>query len=189
MLTSLFLKMLNKGASSPKNMPREIVESLQIREGYSIADVGSGGGYFTLEFAKKVGRTGKVYAIDTQLKNLDFIRHRSEREGLDNIVFVLAKGDEVNLPEACLDLVFVRNTFHHLPEPVKYFHNLKRFLKPSGKVAIVEHKPRGGFGFVAMLKHYTPVAVILQEMEDAGYFLLQSFDFLPAQTFNLFGVK
>ena len=189
MFTQLFLKILNKEASSSKNKPKEIIDTLQIREGHAIADIGSGGGYFTLEFAKKVGRRGKVYAVETRSKSLNFIKHQSEREGLDNIGLMLATEDKMNLPEACLDLVFARNVFHHLPEPAKYFSNLKRFLKPDGKVAIIEHKPKGGFSFVAMFRHYTPAAVVLREMEDAGYFLVQSFDFLPAQTFNLFGVN
>jgi arsenite methyltransferase len=189
MFTTLFLKMLNREASSPKNRPKEIVESLQIQEGYEIADIGSGGGYFTLEFARKVGKRGKVYAVDTQLKNLDFIRRQSEQKGLNNIAFILVTGNGMNLPEAGLNLVFVRNAFHHLPEPAKYFSNLKKFLKPNGKVAVIEHKPKGGFSFVAMFKHYTPVTAILHEMEDAGFFLTQSFEFLSGQTFNLFGVK
>ena len=190
MFTSFFLRMLNREASSPKNSPQRIIESLRMQEGQTIADIGSGGGYFTLEFARKVGKTGKVYAIDTQLKYLDFIKSQSEREGLDNIIFVLATGgDEMNLPEAGLDLVFARNVFHHLHESAKYFHNFKRFSKPAGKIAIIEHKPKSGFSFVSMFKHYTPSEVILQEMEKAGYFLTASFDFLPAQTFSLFEVK
>lgn len=189
MFTSLFLKILNKEASSPKNRDREIIESLQIREGYAIADIGSGGGYFTLEFAKIVGRAGRVYAVDNQPKNLDFIRQRAEREGLENILFILPTGDDMKLPEVGLDLVFARNVFHHLPEPAKYFQNLKRFLKPSGKVAIIDHKSKGGFSFVAIFKHHTPVEVILREMENAGYFFVQSFGFLREQTFNLFGMK
>jgi arsenite methyltransferase len=189
MFTSLLLKILNKEASSPKNRPGEILENLQIRGGYAIADIGSGGGYFALEFAKKAGKTGRVYAVDNQSRNLDFIRRRSERERLNNISFILAAGDEMSLPEAGLDLVFVRNTFHHLPERTKYFQNLRRFLKPNGKVAIIEHKPKAGFSFVAMLKHYTPVETILREMENAGYFMAQSFDFLPEQTFLMFGTE
>jgi ubiquinone/menaquinone biosynthesis C-methylase UbiE len=189
MFASLFLKMLNREASSPKNRPKEIIGSLQIQEGYEIADVGSGGGYFTLEFSRKVGKRGKVYAVDNQVKNLDFIRRQSEQKELDNIVFILVTGNGINLPEAGLDLVFVRNAFHHLPEPTKYFSNLKKFLKPNGKVAVIEHRPKTGFSFVAMFKHYTPVTVILREMENAGFFLVQSFDLLSEQTFNLFGVK
>lgn len=189
MFTSLYLRMLNKEASSPKNRPREILENLGIREGFAIADIGSGGGYFTLEFAKIVGRTGQVYAVDSQRKNLDFIRRRSEREGLDNIAFVLSTAEAIDLPESGLDLIFVRNVFHHLPEPGRYFHNLRRFLRPSGRLALIEHKPTGGLSFVAMFRHYTPVEVIMREIENAGYLLAQSFDFLPDQTFNLFGIE
>jgi ubiquinone/menaquinone biosynthesis C-methylase UbiE len=189
MFASLFLKMLNREASSPKSRPEEIIESLKIQEGYEIADIGSGGGYFTLEFARKVGKRGKVYAVDTQAKNLDFIRRQFEQKGLDNIILIWVTGNEIHLPEAGLDLVFVRNAFHHLPEPTNYFSNLKKFLKPNGKVAVIEHRPKSGFSFVAMFKHYTPVTVILREMEDAGFLLVQSFDFLSEQTFNLFGVK
>jgi ubiquinone/menaquinone biosynthesis C-methylase UbiE len=189
MFSSLFLRMLNKEASSHRNRPGEIIESLQIREGYAIADIGSGGGYFTLEFARKVGIKGRVYAADTQPKYLAFIRRWAEQEGLKNIAYVMVREHDISLPEAGLDLAFVRNAFHHLPDPAKYFHSLKRFLNPNGKVAVIEHKPKAGFSFVAMFKHYTSSETILQAMEDAGYFLAQSFSFLPGQTFSLFWIK
>lgn len=188
MFTSLFLKILNKEASSPKSKPDEIIASLNIREGHSIADIGSGGGYFTLAFARKVGKPGKVYAVDVKPKYLDFIRHRAALEGLDNVSYILGAGGELTLPKTGLDLVFARNVFHHLHEPMNYFQTCKKYLKPDGKVAIIEHKPRRGFGFVALFKHHTSAETIVREMEKAGYSLLESFDFLPDQTFNLFGV-
>jgi len=189
MLTSFFLKMLNREAASPKHKSERIIESLQIHEGHTIADIGAGGGYFTLKFARKVGKTGKVYGVDTQSKYLEFIRRQAEREGMDNIIFVLATEDKMDLPEAAFDLIFARNVFHHLTEPDKYFHHLKRFLKPSGKVAIIDHRPKSGFSFVSLFRHHTPKEVILQVMENAGYFLVESFNFLSEQTFNLFSVK
>ncbi|RLB36821.1 MAG: methyltransferase type 11 [Deltaproteobacteria bacterium] len=189
MLTSFFLKLLNREAASPKKESERIIECLGIKEGYRIADIGSGGGYFTLKFARKVGETGRVYAVDTKSKYLDFIRRQAERERLDNIAFVLSTGDSIDLPNATLDLVFARNVFHHLTEPGTYFRNLRGLLKPSGKVAIIDHKPKGGFSFVSLFRHYTPEEFILQVMENAGYSLVESFDFLSEQTFNLFGVK
>jgi len=189
MFTSFFLWMLNKEAALPKHKSENIIESLQIREGCTIADIGSGGGYFTLRFAGRVGKTGKVYAIDTQSKYLDFIRRQAEREAVDNIAFVLATEKRITLPEVSLDLIFARNVFHHLAEPGPYFRNLKRFLKPGGKVAIIDHKPKGGFSFVSLFRHHTPENLILQEMENAGYFPAESFDFLSEQTFNIFTVK
>jgi len=189
MFAWLFLRLLNWEASAPENSPERVIKSLAVQEGQTIADIGAGGGYFTLEFAGQVGNTGKVYAVDIKLRYLDFIKRQSKKRGLDNIVFVLATGDEMKLPEAGLDLVFARNVFHHLHESAKYFQNLKRFLKPTGKVAIIEQKPKGRFSFVGMFKHYTSFDVILREMEKVGYFLDGSFDFLPQQTFTLFKAK
>src|SRR5512139_1938165 len=153
MFTSLFLKMLNREASSARSKHEEILERLHIQAGQSIADIGSGGGYFTLAFAQKAGKYGRVYAVDIKKKYLDFIRHSSEQAGLDNITFVLARESEINLPEADLDLIFARNVFHHLLEPANYFSNLKKYLKPGGIVAIIEHKKKG-FGFVALFGHH-----------------------------------
>lgn len=121
MFNSLLLKMLNREASSPGNKPVKVIETLGIGEGNTIADLGSGGGYFTLSFARVAGRSGRVYALDKQPKNLDFIKRRADREGLHNIAFVLVKDDRMELPESGLDLVFTRNVFHHLPEPPPNF--------------------------------------------------------------------
>ncbi|MDT8272456.1 MAG: class I SAM-dependent methyltransferase [Desulfomonilia bacterium] len=189
MVTTFFLKMLNREAASPRQKSEKILESLQIQEGYAVADVGSGGGYFTLRFARSVGKTGNVYALDTQSKYLDFIRHQAEREGAENITFVLVSEDEVALPEVSLDLIFARNMFHHLSEPGHHFSRLKRFLKPGGKVAIIDHRPKGGLSFVSLFRHHTPEKFIVQEMEKAGYYLVESFDFLPDQTFTIFSVR
>ncbi len=180
--------MLNREASSARSKPEEILEQLHIREGQAIADIGSGGGYFTLAFARKTGKTGRVYAVDVKKKYLDFIRRQAVKEGLGNITFVLAGEGGTDLPEAGPDLVFARNVFHHLPEPANYFAKLKKYLKPGGRVAIIEHKKKG-FGFIALFGHHTPREAIVREMEKAGYSRVESFDFLPDQTFTLFAVK
>jgi arsenite methyltransferase len=185
MFTSLFLNILNKEASSARSKPDEIIASLGIGEGDVIADIGSGGGYFTIALAGKVGKTGRVYAVDVKPKYLEFIRRKAAREGLDNVSFVLGTSG-LDLPEAGLDLVFARNVFHHLPDPSDYFRTMIRFLKPGAKVAIIDHKPKRGFGFVSLFKHHTPGETIVQEMERAGYSLIGSVDFLPDQSFNLF---
>jgi arsenite methyltransferase len=185
MFTSLFLKMLNREASSRRSRPEEILEQLHVREGQAIADIGSGGGYFTLAFAARTGRTGRVYAVDVKKKYLDFIRRQADEAGLGNITFVLAGEGRLGLPEAGLDLIFARNVFHHLPAPASYFADLKKHMKRGGKVAIIEHKKKG-FGFVSLFGHHTSRETILRDMETAGFSKAKSFDFLPDQTFTLF---
>jgi arsenite methyltransferase len=189
MLTSLFLNVLNKEASSARSKPNEIVASLGIGEGDVIADIGSGGGYFTIAFAGKVGKSGRVYAVDIKPKYLEFVRRKAAREGLDNVTCVLGAGGGIPLPEAGLDLLFARNVFHHLSDPSDYFRTMMKYLKPGAKVAVIDHKPKRGFGFVPLFKHHTTGEIVVQEMEQAGYSLTGSFDFLPDQTFNLFSRK
>jgi arsenite methyltransferase len=189
MFTSLFLRLLNKEASLPKSKADEIIRNLPIHEGSAIADIGSGGGYFTLLFAGKVGKSGMVYAVDVKPKYLDFIRRSAGPQGINNIRYVLSSGEELELPQAGLDLIFARNVFHHLSEAGSYFRELTKYLKPNGRVAIIEYKPKISCGFVALFKHHTSRTTIVENMEKAGYVVVNSFDFLPEQSFILLGLK
>ena len=67
------VKMLNKEASSPKNKSTDIIKNLNIQKNDVVADIGSGGGYFTFEFSNEVGKNGKIYTIDTNQKSLEYI--------------------------------------------------------------------------------------------------------------------
>jgi arsenite methyltransferase len=188
MFESFFLRMLNREAASARSRPDEILARLHVANGQHIADIGSGGGFFALCFARAAGTTGRVYAIDVKEKYLDFIGRQAETEGLDNLRFVLAGTEEERLPSAGLDLLFARNVFHHLEQPARTFGELKKYLKPDGKVVIIEHK-RKGCGFVALFGHHTSSETIVREMEKAGYTQEASPDFLPEQTFTVFAMK
>nr|MDO8046318.1 methyltransferase domain-containing protein [Candidatus Baldrarchaeota archaeon] len=131
-------KMFNKKASDPKNKPDQIIEAIVLRPGQSIADIGLGGGYFSLRFAKIVGEERRVYAVDTKPEFLEYVKNSAKEKGLNNIP-TLVSGDKLNLSEKSLDLIFMRNVTH-IPNRVEYFKNLKRFLKPGGRIAIIEYK-------------------------------------------------
>jgi len=180
--------MFNKKASNPKNRPDQIIETLALKAGQSIADIGAGGGYFALRFAEIIGENGKVYAVDTNPGFLKFIEKSAEEEGLNNVVIVQIK-DKLDLPENSLDFIFMRNVTHHISNRSEYFKNLKRFLKPDGKVVIVEYKKGKLFTFRGLFKHYVLQETIIKEMEEAGYKLEKEFDFLPEQHFTIYSVK
>ncbi len=111
MLTNLFLKMLNREASSPKRGAVRIIESLRLYEGEKIADIGSGGGFFTLAFSKRVGKRGVVYTVDTKLEYLEFVKRQAEKTGVDNVITVLVENDDVPLPEGGFRLDFRKGCF------------------------------------------------------------------------------
>ena len=182
-------KMFNKKASDPKNKPDQIIEAIALRSGQSIADIGSGGGYFSLRFAEIVGEEGRVYAVDTKPEFLEYVKSSAKEKGLDNVIPTLVSGDELDLPEKSLDLIFMRNVTHHIPNRVEYFKSLKRFLKPDGRIAIIEYKKGKIFTFRGLFGHYVPKETIVQEMKEAGYLLENDFNFLPEQHFAIYAVK
>jgi ubiquinone/menaquinone biosynthesis C-methylase UbiE len=178
--------MLNKRAPSPNSNPDGIIKILSLKQGQDIADTGSGGGYFSFKFANIVGKDSKVFAVDT---NPEFLRHieRSAKErGASNITTVLAKEDGFALAEHSLDLIFLRNVTHHLPNRVSYFGRLRSLLKPGGRIAIFEYKPGGGFNFRRLFGHFVPKEELVKEINEAGFGQYQNFDMLPEQSFLIF---
>ena len=179
-------KMFNRKASNPKNKPDQIIEAIALKPGQSIAEIGVGGGYFSLRFAEMVGKKGNIYAVDTNRGFLEFVKNSAKEKGLDNVITTFAKEDKLVLPEKSLDFIFMRNVTHHIPNRVKYFINLKDFLKPDGKVIIIEYKKGKFFTFRGIFGHYVPKKIIIREMEEAGYLLEREFDFLPEQHFTIY---
>jgi arsenite methyltransferase len=179
-----FLEMLNRNAGSKQSKSEEILDRLNLRKGDSVADIGAGGGYFTMEFARRVGPSGKVYAVDVRLKYLDYIRNRAVKAGLGNVVPVLVRRDDFLLPENGIDLFFLRNVYHHIEKPVAYFQNLRPFLRKNGRVAVVDY--RKGKSWIGLLGHSVNEQQLVQNMKMAGYLSVESHDFLPAQSFTVF---
>lgn len=181
--------LFNREAAGSGSMADRVVDSLNLGEGDIVADLGSGGGYFTVKFAAKVGPRGRVYAVDVNRDMLKRVEELAREKGLLNVETVAAVEDGSNLKPGSVDLVFVRNVYHHLPEQGKYFANLRAVLKPGGRVAIVEFQQDKGFTFSGLFGHQTPEAEVTALMEKAGYARKERFDFLPRQSFNIFTVK
>jgi arsenite methyltransferase len=161
-----------------------VIQSLRIRPGDRVADIGSGGGYFVFALAKAVGPDGKVYAVDVDPTMNDLVAERAKKERTGNVEVILAKPDDPILPLAGVDLIFTSNTYHHIDNRVGYLTNLRKYLRPNGRIAIVEFDRRGWFQ--GLWKHYTPSEFIKKEMEQAGYSLQQEFNFLDRQSFLIF---
>ena len=187
MFENFRLNMLNREAATTKNKPLMIIKNLNIQKGDIIGDIGTGGGYFSFEFSKRVGDNGKVYAIDINQKALDFIGVKLKKEGINNIKTVLANENGFHLPEK-VNLLFSRNAFHHMSEPVEYFKNINHFLKDNGKLALIDHKKRG-FSFTGIFGHYTTEQEVIDVMSKAGFILSEKFDFLSEQSFMIFKKK
>jgi len=164
--------------------PQRVIQSLQIRPGATVADLGAGSGYFTFLLAQAAGPTGKVYAVDIDNDMTELVARKAKEQGLQNVEVILAKPNDPLLPEGRIDLIFTSNTYHHIENRVSYFAALRKVLRPGGRVAVIDFDRRSWF--TGLLKHYTPSDFIKREMEQAGYRLAREFDFLDRQSFLLF---
>ncbi len=166
--------------------PEKVIAELGITPGQRVADLGSGGGYFTFTLADAVKPDGIVYAVDVDTAmNEDLARLVRER-GYENIEIVTASHEDPKIPGGRVDLIFVSNTYHHITENRReYFDNARRYLKPGGRIAIIDYKTEG---IRTVLGHGMERDVIVSEMESAGYRLESDHDFLPMQHFLVFGM-
>lgn len=163
--------------------PEQVIRSLRLRPGDHVADLGSGGGYFTFRLARAVGPTGRVYAVDVDAGMNDYIVERAREEGIANVSAILARYEDPLLPESGVDLIFTSNTYHHIEKRPDYFRNARRYLRPGGRVAILDLAGKGWFD--GIFGHWTPAETIRAEMEAAGYRLEEELP-LPRQSFLIF---
>jgi len=166
--------------------PEEVIEKLAIKPGVRVADLGAGGGYFTWYLAGAVGQEGTVYAVEINETGLSMIKKEMQSRGITNVVPVHADPSNPKLPEP-VDLVFSCDAYHHIENRVTYFQSLGRYLKPDGRVAILDFHPHG---FISgLLGHGTAKEEVRREMESAGYLLSANFDLIDGQHFQIFSRK
>jgi len=163
--------------------PERVISELQLSAGQTVADIGSGGGYFTFRLADAVGETGRVYAVDVDADMNERLERLAVERGAANVITVLADYDDPKIPEP-VDLVFTSNTYHHIQDRVAYFRRAARYLKPGGRLAVLEFKKHGFLQ--RFLGHSTDDDVIVTELEQAGYQLHAQLEFLEKQSFLIF---
>ncbi|MBI2053324.1 MAG: methyltransferase domain-containing protein, partial [Candidatus Sungbacteria bacterium] len=121
--------------------PARIAANLGVRPGDHVADFGSGKGYFTIPFARLVGRDGKVYAIDIQDSALDEVRSRAAFEHLLNIEYIRADLDHdggSRLQDKFIDLVLMANVLFQTENRDSLLREAWRVLRPGGRLAMIE---------------------------------------------------
>jgi ubiquinone/menaquinone biosynthesis C-methylase UbiE len=170
----------------------EVLANLSLKPGMIVADIGAGSGFFSRPLAKAVAPGGKVYAVDIQQGLLDYIDKRDKEENIRNIQTVLGEFDDPKLAARDVDLAFINDVLHHIEHRAVYLKALGTYLKPSGRIAIIEmdkSDPNGGH------KNQPELQVgreeILQWMSGAGFKLVEEHpDLFPGtKWFLIFGRK
>jgi SAM-dependent methyltransferase len=147
-----------------------VMDILGIVPGKNVADIGAGSGFFTVLAARRVGDKGTVYAVDINPKAIQYIDARLKKEDLHNVKTLLGKEDDPLLP-ASVDAVLLLKTYHEVAEPIILFRNLRHSLAKDAKVGVID---RNGSG----TDHGVERDVVVREMKEAGYRLVQQEDFV-----------
>ena len=129
-----------------KKLRRRGLELLNIQEGETVLDIGSGTGYALVEIAKAVGETGKAYGIDVTTQMLALAQKRIERAKLAGRV-ELREGDAIDMPyeDDMFDAVYMAATLElfDTPDIPVVLAGIKSVLKPGGRLAITSMPKEG----------------------------------------------
>lgn len=164
--------------------PDGVIAVLDVRSGMAMGDLGPGAGHFTLRLARAVEPDGVVYALDASQSTLDELRDAADERGITTLRPALVRRDRLEISEP-VDLLFVSATYHHLPDPSKYFAEARTYLRPGARVAILESR-REGLLAHWLGRHASPPRRVLREMNRAGYRLTTTHDVVPGYWLGLF---
>ena len=128
--------------------PEKILDVIQLRDGMKAGEAGASYGYFTFKMSKRVGNKGIVYANDIDKNALTQIEDRCKAEKITNISTVLGAVEDPLFPEKDLDMVVVFDCLFEFSEPAGWMRNTRQYLKPGGRLVIVDPDPAkiGGTG-------------------------------------------
>ena len=130
--------------------PDLIVNEFNLSQGMSVADFGSGAGYFTALIAEKVGKEGKVYALDIMESALDSVREKARASNLQNIEEIRTNLEVLGgsgLTDQSQDMVLMANILFQSDKKADILREAKRVLKEGGSMVIIDWKKSQGTTF------------------------------------------
>ena len=156
-----------------------VMDILGIGPGKAVADIGAGSGWFTVRAARKVTSTGNVYAVDINPEAIRYIKNRATQEKLTNIQTVQSQPDNPLLAADSVDAVLMLKTYHEIAHPETLLRNLRLSLKPGALVGIIDRNGNGE-------NHGVARDVVIREAGDAGYSLVEKYDFVKPDDMDYF---
>jgi ubiquinone/menaquinone biosynthesis C-methylase UbiE len=165
--------------------PEMVIDAMGLRGGEVVADLGAGSGYFTFRLAAKVGKTGKVLAVEIQDEMLATLRRRATELGATNVEEVKGGETDPKLPASGINMVLMVDVYHELAYPFEIMTKVREALKPGGRVVFVEYRkedPRVPIKEV----HKMSVEQLAKEMQVVGLAHVGTVETLPSQHIVIF---
>jgi ubiquinone/menaquinone biosynthesis C-methylase UbiE len=150
-----------------------VMDLLRLKPGSVVADIGAGGGWFSVRAARRVGPHGRVIAEDINPKFIASIRQRAQREHLANIETLLGTPDDPKLAPGSLDAALMLKVYHEIAHPQPVLANLRAALKEGARFGIIDRNGNGA-------DHGLKESILRAEVERAGFRQVARYDFTKA---------
>lgn len=145
--------------------PMHVVALMNVTDGMTVADLGTGTGYFLPYLAKAVG-SGKVLALDVEPDMIRYVKERAAKAGLTNVEARVVPLDDPALPAGAVDRVLIVDTWHHIADRKAYAGKLAKGLRPGGAVFVVDFTMEAAHG--PPKHHRLPKETVVEELAAAG---------------------
>jgi predicted methyltransferase len=150
-----------------------VMDLLQLKPGSVVADIGAGGGWFSVRAARRVAPNGRVIAEEINPKAITAIQQRAQREHLDNIDTILGTPDDPKLAPNSLDAALMLKVYHEIAHPPILLASLHAALKPGARFGIIDKNGNGA-------DHGLNEPIVRAEVEHAGFRQVARYDFTKA---------
>jgi precorrin-6B methylase 2 len=179
------IEWLDRPEREEEEQPAKVLEALELHPGQVVADMGAGSGYFTFRMAPRVGKAGKVLAVEIQQAMLDALRARAAQLHATNVQVVEGSESDPHLPANSVDLVLFVDVYHELAYPWEVMTRVREALKPSGRVVFVEYRKEDPSVRIKEV-HKMTVAQLEKEMNAVGLVRVRTVETLPLQHIVIF---
>ena len=151
----------------------KVIAVLGLVPGKVVGEIGAGRGQLAISVAKAVGPGGRVYA--TELPSMrDLLRRNAKEAGVSNLEVVAAESETTGLAPECCEAVFMRDVYHHLTAPGLILADIRKALRPEGRLLIIDFEPRASLPAVDGVKenrrgHGIFMSLLVEELKEAGF--------------------
>ncbi|MFN0112812.1 MAG: class I SAM-dependent methyltransferase [Blastocatellia bacterium] len=180
--TDDYIKLLESERRQTDLQVAKVIESLKVKPGQRVADIGSGSGLFTRPLAKQAGVKGVVYAVDIDAELIKYVEKTAAEQKLTNIKTIMGGEDDPKLPEK-VDLIVIIDTLHHIANQPTYLKGLKKYLRKNGRIALIDFTKTWPAGHEKMIYKLEDLD---GWMKAAGFKQVEKYDFLDNDFFVIY---